>query len=111
MHKQFNRDREAVVARAAAAGVRAMVLTGCSLRGSAEASAYAARARRGTMFSTVGVHAHDAKSLRLPADLPRFRSMLAAPHVVAVGECGLDFNRNFSARDVQVSGPSCGAAV
>lgn len=50
---------------------------------------------------TLGVHPHYAKDVN-ESDFVNLRSMLNAPGVVAVGECGLDFNRNFSPQDVQI---------
>jgi len=54
----------------------------------------------GTLFSTVGVHPHDAKSFQ-ENDIEILRELSSNPQVVAVGECGLDFDRDFSPRDVQ----------
>ncbi|MBU3024033.1 TatD family hydrolase [Aestuariibacter sp. A3R04] len=49
---------------------------------------------------TVGCHPHNAK-LMTAADFSTLEAHLSSPGVVAVGECGLDFNRDFSPRDVQ----------
>ncbi|MEW9797427.1 TatD family hydrolase [Alteromonas sp. CYL-A6] len=51
---------------------------------------------------TLGIHPHNAKNAT-DADFARLRTLLSEPGVVAVGECGLDFNRNFSPPDVQQS--------
>ncbi len=98
-NKAYRDDREAVIERAISAGVTRMVITGTSVGGSASARALAAT-RPGTLYATAGVHPHDAKS----ADddtLAALRALAAAPEVVAIGECGLDFNRDFSPRPVQ----------
>ena len=50
---------------------------------------------------TVGIHPHYAKDIS-NADLTRLESLVDKPGVVAVGECGLDFNRNFSPSDIQI---------
>lgn len=55
-----------------------------------------------TLCYTVGVHPHNAR-LVSDSDLQRLEQRAAAPGVVAVGECGLDFNRDFSPRDTQVA--------
>ena len=101
--KQFKRDWPAVARRACEAGVRTMVLTGCSVKGSREALGLARSTHGGgcVVLSTAGVHPHDAKSCD-EGTLAALRELASAPHVVAVGECGLDFNRNFSPRDVQL---------
>lgn len=51
---------------------------------------------------TVGIHPHNAKSMRddLWSELERAAQQ---PGVVAIGECGLDYNRDFSPRDIQRS--------
>ena len=48
-----------------------------------------------------GVHPHEAKSWD-DTTLGELRSLLLNHEVVAVGECGLDFNRNFSPPDIQL---------
>ncbi len=98
-HRSFNSDRDEVIERARAAGVEAMILTGTSIRGSQE-SAKLARTSPGYLYSTAGVHPHDAG--RTPDDtIDVLRGLAAGNEVVAIGECGLDFNRDFSPRDVQ----------
>lgn len=54
----------------------------------------------GQLCCTLGIHPHNAR-LATDADFDRLVTLLAMPGVVAVGECGLDFNRNFSPPDVQ----------
>jgi TatD DNase family protein len=98
-HKQFNSDREAVLARAQRHHVSAMILTGTSGEHSQLASNYATRFP-GVLYSTAGVHPHDAKHCSADT-IVLLRSLLEKPHVVAVGECGLDYDRDFSPRDVQ----------
>lgn len=52
-------------------------------------------------MSLSGVHPHEAKSWETETE-SELRELLASQEVVAVGECGLDFNRNFSPQDVQL---------
>jgi TatD DNase family protein len=99
-HRSFAADREAVIDRAVAAGVRTLICTGTSVRGSQDAAALAGR-RPGTLFATAGVHPHDAARCD-GATIAALRALAARPNVVAIGECGLDFNRDFSPRPVQV---------
>ena len=55
-------------------------------------------------FQIAGVHPHDAKSWgdEDQDTLSILKDLLCNPEVVAVGECGLDFNRNFSPPNVQL---------
>jgi TatD DNase family protein len=93
-HESFDADRELVLARARAAGVVQMIVTGASLAGSAAALALAG-AHPGRLFATAGVHPHHAAELTA-ARLSELEELARAPQVVAVGECGLDYYRNYS---------------
>ena len=93
-HDSFDADREAVISRARAAGVVQMVITGATLDSSAAAIALAA-AHPGRLFATAGVHPHHAQQLS-GAQLSELEELARCPEVVAVGECGLDYFRNFS---------------
>ncbi len=104
-HKRFDKDREAVLDRARRAKVTQMVLTGTNELSSKLAANYAARyaldpARRNVMFSTAGVHPHDAGEVS-PDFIEHLKALAERPEVVAIGECGLDYHRNFTPRDVQ----------
>lgn len=98
-HASFRSDREQVMDRAAAAGVAAMVITGTSEKSSREAQAIAQR-RPGALHATAGVHPHHAKDCT-EATLDVLRDLAGSPGVVAIGECGLDYNRDFSPRPLQ----------
>lgn len=91
---RYDRDRQDVLARGIAAGVGRVILTGTSLAGSATVVRLA-REHAPYCLATVGVHPHEASSLD-EAGLDGLRALLHEPGVVAVGETGLDFNRNFS---------------
>ena len=98
-HDSYDADRDAVLARARAAGVTQMVVTGSSLTSSARAIELA-RMQPGRLFATAGVHPHHASELS--AERTTELEVLArAAEVVAVGECGLDYFRNFSPRTAQ----------
>ncbi len=92
-HDSFDDDREQVIAAAEAAGVTRLIITGTSVSASEHAAALAARDRR--LYATAGIHPHHAADFR-SADLDRLRALLAQPHVVAAGECGLDYFRDYS---------------
>jgi TatD DNase family protein len=93
-HDSFAADREAVMQRAWLAGVRRQIVTGADLPSSAQAAALAAQFP-GRLWSTAGVHPHNAQAF---ADAQRadLIELLNLPVVVAVGECGLDYFRNLS---------------
>jgi TatD DNase family protein len=98
-HRQFGADRGAVVERAVAAGIRRMLVTGTSVP-STRAAIALARERPGVLFATAGIHPHEASSAS-PAALSELASLARSPEVRAVGECGLDFDRDFSPRPAQ----------
>jgi TatD DNase family protein len=97
-HDSFDPDRNEVVLRAAEAGVVKLIVTGSSLDGSRDALEIA-RQYPGKLFATAGVHPHHAQEW--DADVAQGISALAAD-AVAVGECGLDFFRDYSPRDAQL---------
>jgi TatD DNase family protein len=98
-HDSFDTDREAVIARARAAGVVQMIITGADGPGTREAMALA-RTDAQHLFATAGVHPHHAAALT--SDLLAELEVLATePEVVAVGECGLDYYRDLAPRAVQ----------
>ncbi|MDU6410369.1 MAG: 3'-5' ssDNA/RNA exonuclease TatD [Yersiniaceae bacterium] len=91
---QFAKDRPEVVTRAREAGVTGMLITGTNVAESAEAAQLAAE-HPGFCWSTAGVHPHEASTWSAQAE-QQIRKLAAEPGVAAIGECGLDFNRNFS---------------
>ncbi|MBI5849704.1 MAG: TatD family hydrolase [Planctomycetes bacterium] len=97
----FEGDRDAVLARAVAAGVTAILVTGTSLARS-RAALDLARAHPGFLFATAGVHPHEARHCDAAA-IDGLRALAREPEVVAVGECGLDHFRDLSPRDVQLA--------
>ena len=98
-HDSFDRDRDAVLARARAAGVAQLVVTGASREHSPQAL-HLAQAHRGVLFATAGVHPHHATEYTDECDA-EMRALHVHPEVVAVGECGLDYFRDFSPRPSQ----------
>ncbi|MAD16291.1 MAG: hydrolase TatD [Alteromonadaceae bacterium] len=87
--------------RAANANVTQIMLTGTDVSISQQA-AELADAHPGQVFSTAGIHPHYAQHATI--DYRRQITTLAEhPQVLAIGECGLDFNRDFSPRDIQLA--------
>ena len=87
-----------LLSRAAAAGVTHILATGTSLHASELAIAFARE--HAQVWATAGVHPHDAKHWN-DASGTQFAPLWADECVVAVGECGLDYNRMFSPREDQ----------
>lgn len=98
-HDSYDADRDAVIARAAAVGVEQMIITGSS-GASSRAALSLARLHPGTLFATAGVHPHHATELT-PALLADLGELTLEREVIAVGECGLDYYRNYSPQDAQ----------
>ena len=76
-HESFDHDREAVLARARAAGVAQLVVTGASREGSPKALELA-RAHPGVLYATAGVHPHHAAEYTAEADA-EMRARVRAP--------------------------------
>lgn len=95
----FDADLPAVIDRAAQAGVERIIVTGTDLESSAAAvglcASYAPR-----LYCTVGVHPHDAANAT-GAWLEELERLAQSPFVRAIGETGLDFNRNYSPHPAQ----------
>ncbi|ETL92169.1 RNA 3'-phosphate cyclase [Phytophthora nicotianae] len=105
---QFRRDLHQVLRRAKQAGVDSIIITGTSVdesRSALQQAKHHAASSGVALFTTVGVHPHDAKSFDEHSTIAEIRSIITSEGrdlVVAVGECGLDFNRDYSPRDAQV---------
>ncbi len=89
----------AVVENAKSAGVIHQIITGTSLEESVLALELA-KTNRLYFSSTVGCHPHDAKDFK-QSDIKIMQQLAQDESVVAIGECGLDFNRNYSPQDIQ----------
>lgn len=100
--RRFDHDRGDVIRRAMEAGVGQMVLTGTDEKESVEAADLAV-SHAGMLFSTAGVHPHKAQFMT-DSTLQTVRDLWNRPEVVAIGETGLDFNRDYSPRPDQERG-------
>ncbi|MBL6749476.1 MAG: TatD family hydrolase [Nevskia sp.] len=98
-HDSFDADRDAVLARAWAAGVEAIVVTGSSAQ-SNEQALQLARAHPQRIYATAGLHPHHATEWdeTLAAQIA---GLAGEPQVVALGECGLDYFRNLAPHEAQ----------
>ena len=95
---RFDADREVVLERAQEAGVHAILVIGFDIETSRGAIALAEK--HDQVYATVGMHPHDAKDLH-DETIHIFRDLAAHPRVLALGEMGLDYYRDFSPRPIQ----------
>ena len=98
-HDSFDVDRDAVLARAWAAGLDAIVVTGSDAASNENASALALRHPL-RLYATAGLHPHHAADWS-EALGRRIAELAQQPQVIAVGECGLDYFRDLSPRPSQ----------
>jgi TatD DNase family protein len=99
MHRSFNADRENIVKVAESKGVSPLIITGTSEQNSFDAMKYASEFPE-KLYCTAGVHPHYTKNCN-DATIGKLRKIAQNNCVVAIGECGLDYNRDLSPRDVQ----------
>ena len=101
MHKSFDKNREEIIKNANDVGVSQFIITGTNIHSSETALNFANQDQfKGVLFSTAGVHPHDAKTCD-ENTIETLREFAKEDCVVAIGECGLDYNRNYSPQDVQ----------
>jgi len=92
-HSSFRDDVAQVIGRAHAAGVSTIIVTGTTIEESKAAQDLAARHEN--LWATAGVHPHHARECD-SGTIGAIRELAKHPRTVAIGECGLDFNRNYS---------------
>ena len=98
-HARFADDLAETMTRARQAGVSQMVVVGFD-RASSEQAVSLSEQHPGVLFAAIGIHPHDAKDWDAAA-AARLRALADHPHVIAIGEIGLDFHHNFSPREAQ----------
>ncbi len=101
-HESFAQRHREILQRAEAAGVCQLVLTGTDIPGSEQSLALCESLDDSAtqLFCTAGIHPHSASAWNSDT-AGQLRGLLQHPRVRAVGECGLDFNRDFSPRPQQ----------
>ena len=97
---KYAADLEAVLTRAAAAGVTRMLSIGTGDGPPELDRAVRLADQYPQIYATVGVHPHDAAKVT-PRSLDDLRALAAHPKVLAIGEIGLDYHYDFSPREVQ----------
>ncbi|CAI2355469.1 unnamed protein product [Caenorhabditis sp. 36 PRJEB53466] len=99
-HPSYENDLDEVLQRAKQAGVQKIMVTGTSEKNSEDCGKLVQQ-YPGFLYFTAGVHPHNAKDWNA-GTLKTLKTLHDNPNCVAVGECGLDFNRNFSPQEVQI---------
>jgi len=104
-NKRFDKDRADVIRRAQLSKLDGLLITGTSVEESQKALALCQQFQAefpNYLYCTAGVHPHDAD--HISADyIEKLIHLANHSHVKAIGECGLDFNRNFSDPTQQVN--------
>lgn len=100
LSEQFAADRQQVLSRAVNAGIKQQVLIGSDIAESQLNLAFCQQQPSLGLATTAGVHPHYAADVSVDW-LQQLESLLTETKVVAIGECGLDFNRDFSPRPQQ----------
>jgi len=90
---EYDADRAEVIERSIEQGVSRIINVGSSLKGSLDSVALAEK--YDCVFAAVGIHPHEAQSFNTQAQ-GAIRQLAKRKKVVAIGEIGLDFYRNFS---------------
>ena len=95
---KFDDDRSETVNRAIKSGVTRMITVGTNIPDDQKVISIAETYRE--VYCAVGIHPHDAEQAR-PENLEKLTIMARHPKVLAIGEIGLDFFKNYSPRDAQ----------
>ena len=94
----FDDDRPSVLDRARAAGVDRILVPGINAASSQAAAELAAN--EAMIYAAVGIHPHDSSSWS-DTEKKRLVQLAGSSKVVAIGEIGLDYYRDYAPRDVQ----------
>lgn len=96
----FDADREAVLRRARAAGVGAILAIGSAAGTDRLDAAIPFAEQYGWVFATVGIHPHETTEAR-PEHLDHLGKLAQHPRVIGFGEIGLDYYRDYAPREAQ----------
>jgi TatD DNase family protein len=99
---QFDEDRDAVLARARAAGVETILAVGSGSGPARLDAAIPMAGQHDWIFATVGIHPHEAR-LATDEHFVRLDELARHARVIAWGEIGLDYYYDYSPREAQVA--------
>jgi len=98
--KDFDKDRDRVIARALEAGVSHIITVATTVSDVPKALKIAQKNE--SVYVAIGIHPHESKDIA-PGDFDELHRLSKEKKVVAFGEIGLDFYRNYSPRQVQLT--------
>jgi TatD DNase family protein len=99
-HESFNKDLNNVIEKSLTNGIKNICVTGCDLEDSRKAIEIAKLFPK-NLITTCGIHPHYADSFDENSS-SEIINICKNSLVKAIGETGLDFNRNFSKKDKQI---------
>jgi len=99
-NQRFTHDLLGVLERAISTGIERLIVTGTSIAVSQQALALCQK-HPDYLSATAGIHPHDADNVN-DYFIAELTELANHPSVKAIGECGLDFNRNFSSPENQI---------
>ena len=104
-NNRFKEDLDQVIERAIACHIQQLILTGTSVEETQKVIAICDTLKDkypSTVYATAGIHPHDADEIN-SEKLAQLSTLADCDSVVAIGETGLDFNRNYSSTDNQIA--------
>lgn len=96
---RFDQDRDAVIARAKDSGIDTIITVGANMAGSQKALEIAHK--YDFIYATLGIHPHDALEAT-DENIKKLTELGKDKKIVAIGECGLDFFKNYTPREAQM---------
>ncbi|MCB9892328.1 MAG: TatD family hydrolase [Planctomycetes bacterium] len=96
----YDQDRDAVIANAQREGIAHVVTVGTDL-GSSRVALAMAQHDPGWQTATAGIHPHDSRTTLDETTWNAFAQLACDEDFAAIGECGLDYFKNYAPRDVQ----------
>jgi TatD DNase family protein len=97
--KEFDKDREEVIARYFDGGGEKLINVGCDLQSSKRSCELAKKYEN--IFASAGIHPHDADAVN-EHSLKKIEEIADHYKVIAIGEIGLDYFRNLSPQEIQI---------
>jgi TatD DNase family protein len=96
--ENFDGDRESVIQRSIKNKIEAIITIGTSVETSLKSIELAEKFA--TVFASVGIHPNDANNVNKNS-IQKIYDISTHPKVVAIGEIGLDYYRDYAPQDIQ----------